>query len=92
MDAVLLHVNGFVRMPAEDSIRAALPRIGQRSRRDFRRHAQPPRVQTVNQPRDRITLQIHLLQLEIKRRAQLAEPDPVHLETVELVTVNRDMP
>jgi hypothetical protein len=92
VNAILLDVNGFVSMPAENAAGAVLRRVGQRARCHFRRHAQPSRVQAVNQSRDRLTLEVHLLQPQIKRRTPPAEPDAVHLKAVELVAVNRNVP
>lgn len=53
-------------MPAEDPFRLVMPRIGERSRRYFGRHAQPMRIKTVNHPRDGLALEIQFLQLQIK--------------------------
>jgi len=92
MHAGFLHVDRLVGMPAEDAVGTALPGKGQRSRSHFRRHAQPSRVQPVNQPRQRLAFQIHLLQPQIKRRAPAAEPHAIHLKSVELVAMNRDVP
>jgi hypothetical protein len=62
--AIPIGVNGFVRMSAEDAVDAILPGERQRSRRDFRRHPQPARVEPVNQPRNGIALEIQFLQLQ----------------------------
>jgi hypothetical protein len=79
-------------MAAENSLRFAMARIGQCSSRHFFRHTQPPRVQPVDQPRNRFALEINFLQLQIERSRPSAQPHPVHLESVELVSVNRDVP
>jgi hypothetical protein len=92
MDAIPLLMDGLMCVSAEDTVDAALPRIVERARCHFRRHAQPARVQPVNQPRHRIALQIELLQLQIQRCSHLTQPDPIHLKAVELVAVNRDVP
>ena len=50
------------------------------------------RVQPINQPHDGLALEVELLQLEVERSAQLAEPHIVYLEAIKLVAVNRDVP
>jgi len=91
MRAVLLRMKGLMRVPAKDSIRSMMLRILQRARSHLPRHPQPPRVQPVNPPRHRISLQIELLQLQVQRCSHPAQPHPVHLKTVELVAVNRNV-
>lgn len=54
-----------MRMPAENPFRLLMPRIGERSRRYFGRHAQPSRIEPVNQPRHGLTLEIQFLELQI---------------------------
>jgi len=90
MDAVLLHVNGFVGVAAENAVGAVLRREvsapdatfgDMRSQRVFTR--------SINRATD--CPSIHLLQTQIKRSAPSAEPHAAYLEAIELVTVNRDM-
>jgi hypothetical protein len=66
VDAVFLHVDGLVRMPAENALRAVMMRVGQSAARHFRRHAQPSRIQPVNQPRHRLALEVKFLQQQIE--------------------------
>lgn len=58
---------------------------------DFRRHAQPARVQAIDEARDGLVLEIEFLQLQIERRAQAAQAQIVDLESVELMAVDRDV-
>jgi hypothetical protein len=92
MNPVLLHMNASCVCPQKIAVCALMPRVVQRPRGHFRRHAQPARIQPVNQPRNRLALKIQLLQQQIQRRSPPAQPDPVHLKSVELVTVNRNVP
>ena len=92
MNSVLLDVNRLVRVPAEDTIGIMLPRVLQSPCGHLRRHAQPARVQPVNEPDNGLAFEIQFLQLEIQRGAQPAEPHIVHLKAIELMTVNRDVP
>ena len=63
MNSVLFDVDGLMRMSAENPVGILLPCVLQSTRRDFWRHAQPARVQPVNEPHDRLALEIQLLQL-----------------------------
>jgi hypothetical protein len=69
VNAILIDVGGLVSVAAENTAGLVLARVVQRSRGHFRRHAEPARVQPVNQPNDRLALEIEFLQLQIKRRA-----------------------
>jgi hypothetical protein len=91
VNSVLFDVDGLVSMAAENAVGLVLARVVQSSRGDLRRHAEPPRVEPVNEARDGLALEVELLQLEIERSAQPAEAEIVHLETIELVAVNRDV-
>jgi hypothetical protein len=91
VNSVLLDMNGLVRVAAEDAVGAVLARVVERSRRNLGRHAQPARVQPVNEPRDGLVLEVQLLQLEIERSAQPAEAKIVDLKAVELMAVNREV-
>ncbi len=92
MDTVFLHVDGLVRMPAENAVRTVMMGIGHCAAGNFGRHAQPARIQPVNQPRHRLALEIELLQQKIKRRPQPAEPQPVHLKPVKLMPMDGHVP
>ena len=91
MNSVVLDVDRLVRVSAENAVGLVLARILQSSRGDLRRHAQPARVQPVDEPHNGLALEIQRLQLEIQRRAQPAEPNAVHLKAVKLMAVNRDV-
>ncbi len=91
MNSILLDMNCFVRMAAENAAGIMLPRVLQRPSGYLRRHPQPARVQPVDQPHDRLALEIKLLQLEIDGGPKLAEPDTVHLKSIELMSVNRNV-
>ena len=91
MDAILFDVDGLVRVAAENAVGAVMTGVGKGSRCNFCRHAQPARVQPVDQTGNRLALEIELLQEEIKRSADPAERHPVDLEAVELVAVDRDV-
>ncbi len=91
MNAVLLDVSGLVRVAAEDAVRLVLACIVQRSGRYFRRHAEPARVQPVDQPHDRLALEIEFLQLQIKRCAKCAQPQITYLESIELMAMDRNV-
>lgn len=69
MNAILSDVGGLVRVAAEDAVGFVLAGIVQRSRGYFRRHAEPARVQPINQPHDGLALEIEFLKLQIKRCA-----------------------
>ena len=84
-------MNGLMGVAAEDAVGTVLVRIVQCSRGNFRRHAEPARVQPVNEPRDGLASEVELLQLEIQESAQPAEAQIVYLESVELVAVDRDV-
>ncbi len=92
MNAVSLDVSRLMGVSAENSVGVLLSRIVQRPGRYFRRHTQPARVQAVNEPHDRLSARIELLQLEIKRSSQPAEPHVVDLKSVKLMAMNRDVP
>jgi hypothetical protein len=81
-----------MRMPAKNPPCLMLPRVMQSPRRHLRRHPQPPRVQPVDHPRNRLALEIELLQLQIKRRPPPRKRYIVHLKPVKLMPMNRDMP
>src|ERR1700733_11685325 len=87
MDAVLLLLQGFVRMSAKDAVCSPRPGVQQRTRSHFQRHAQPARVQAVNKARHRLALEVELLHLEIDHSPEMVEPEVVHHETVELMPV-----
>ncbi len=89
MNFVFMHMNRLVSMPAENTISALLVRIVHRTGRNFRRHAQPARIEPVNQPDDGLVLEIHLLQGEIERCPKLAQAHVIHLKAIELVPVDR---
>ena len=91
MNTALLDMDGLVSMATEDAMGFALARVLQGPCRDLGRHAEPARVQPVNQPHDGLALEIELLQLQIKRCAQCAQPDIAYLEAVELMAVDRDV-
>ena len=92
VNSVLLDVDGVVRVPAENTVSVMLPRILQSSCGNLRRHAQPARVQPVNQPRNGISLEVEFLELKIERRAQGVEPYVAYLKTIELMTMDRNVP
>ncbi len=91
MNAVLFDVDGFVSVAAENPLGFMLAGIVQRSRRNLRRHAEPARIQPVNEPRNGLALEVELLQLKIERSAQAAEAQIIYLEAVELVTVDSNV-
>jgi hypothetical protein len=64
MNTVLFHVNGLMRVSAQNSVNAMLPCITQGARCHLRRHSQPARIQTVDASRDWVALEIQLLQLQ----------------------------
>ena len=66
MSSVLFDVNGLVRMSAENPVGIVLPCMLQSACRDFWRHPQPAGVQSVDEPHDRLVLEIQLLQLQIE--------------------------
>ncbi len=78
-------------MAAENAVGFLQPSVKQRARRHFCRHAQPPRVQTVDEARNRFTLQIQALQLQVEQRAQVVQAKRVDDELVELMAVDRQM-
>jgi hypothetical protein len=90
--AVFLHLDGLVRMPAENALRTMMMRVGQSPAGDLGRHAQPARIQPVDQPRDRLAFEVEFLQQQVQRRPQLAEPEPVHLKAIKLVPVDGHVP
>src|ERR1700740_3365592 len=91
MNSALLDVDGLVGVAAEDAVGIVLARKVQGSRRDFRRHAEPARVEPVNEARYGLAFEVALLQLEVKRSAQPAESQIVYLEAVELMSMDRDV-
>ncbi len=91
MNAVLFDVDGFVSVAAENPLGFMLAGVVQRSRRNLRRHAEPARIQPVNEPGNGLALEIELLQLKIERSAQAAEAQVIYLEAVELVAVDSDV-
>ena len=91
MNSILLDVHGRVRVAAENTVRAALACVLQSSSRNFVRHAQPARVEPVDEPHNRLAFEIKFLQRQVERCPKLAEPNVVHLKTVELVAVDRDV-
>lgn len=92
MNSVLLNVDGVVGVPAENAVGVMLPRILQSPCGHLRRHAQPARVQPVNQPRNGISFEVEFLELKIKRGAQSVEPYIADLKTIELVAMDCDVP
>lgn len=64
VNTVLFHVNGLMGVTAQNSVNAMLPCITQSARCHLRRHPQPARIQTVDESRDWIALEIKLLQLQ----------------------------
>ena len=92
MHAVFLHLDGLVRVPAENAFRTMMMRVGQSPAGDLGRHAQPARIQPVDQPRHRLALEIKFLQQQVQRRPQLAEPEPVHLKAIKLMPVDGHVP
>ena len=91
MNATLFDMDGLVRVPAENALGLVLSRILQGSCRDLWGHAQPARIQPIDEPHDRLTLEIQLLQFEIERRAQPAETNVVYLKAIKLMAVNCDV-
>jgi len=91
-DAFLLDIQRMMRMSAEDPLRIVMLRVCDRSRRNFRRHPKPPRIEAVDHSRNRLAFEVHLLKLQIQRRPKSAEPQVVHLESIKLMAVNRHMP
>jgi hypothetical protein len=91
MNSVLFDVDGLVGVAAENALGIVLARVLQSSRRHFRRHAQPARVQPVNETNDRLMLEIKFLQFQIERSAHSAQTHIIHLESVKLMAVNRDV-
>src|SRR5712671_5443436 len=82
VNAVPLYMQSLVRMSAKNASSIVLACVTQSPVRNLGRHPQPTRIQAVNEPHNRLALQIKLLQLQIQRRPQFAEPDIVHLEAV----------
>ena len=66
VNSVLLQVNGLVSMAAEDAIGIMLARVVQGCCGDLRRHAEPARIEPVNEPRNGLVLEVELLQQEIE--------------------------
>ena len=91
MNAVLFDVVGLVCVAAENAVGVVLARIVQRSSGDLRRQAEPMRIQPVNQPHDRLALEIEFLQLQIERCAECAQPDIANLKAIELMAMDRDV-
>ncbi len=78
-------------VPAENAVGFLEPRVKQRSGSHFCRHAQPSRVQAVDEARDRFALQIQALQLQVEQGPQVVQAERVDDELVELMTVDRQM-
>jgi hypothetical protein len=91
VNAILRDVDGLVGVAAENPVSIVLARVLQRSRGHFRRHAEPARIQPVDQPHDGLAFKIEFLQLQINRCAKCAEPQIAYLEAVELMAVDRDV-
>jgi hypothetical protein len=91
MDSVLRDVHGFMRVSAENAIGTVMTGVGESSGGNLRGHAQPARVETVDQAGDGLALEIEFLQMQVERRSKAAEREAVYLEAVELVSVNRDV-
>jgi hypothetical protein len=89
MNSGVFAVSCFVSVATENPIGAMLPAIAKSSRRNFRRHAQPARIQPVDEPRDGLVPEIYFLYQQIKRRAQPTQPDATHLKAVELMAMDR---
>jgi hypothetical protein len=62
MNSILLDVHGRVRVSAKDTVGAALAGVLQRSLRNLGRHAEPARVEPVDEPHNRLAFEIKLLQ------------------------------
>jgi inorganic triphosphatase YgiF len=91
VNSVAFEIHRVMRVSAEDAVRAALARVGDRARSHLGRHAQPPRVQPVDQARERIAAQVQLLQQQVKPCAKMAERQAVDGKAIELVPVNGEM-
>jgi hypothetical protein len=92
VNSIVFGVDGLVSVAAENTIGTVLTRVLQSSSGYLRRHAEPARVQPVDEPGDGIAFEIEFLELKVQRRAQRVKPDIADLETVELMAVNRDVP
>src|SRR5258706_15893113 len=84
-------MNGLVSVAAEDAASVVLARVVQSSRGYLGRHAEPARVQPVNEPYHGLALEVEFLQLKIERRSHFAQPHIIYLESVELVAVDADV-
>jgi hypothetical protein len=66
VNSVRFDVDGLVGVAAENAVGIVLARVLQSPRGYLRRHAEPARVQAVNEPNDRLALEVELLQLEVE--------------------------
>src|SRR3979490_1436723 len=85
MNAVSLNMDRFVSVSAENAVSTVMTRVRQSTRSYFCRHAQPARVKAIDQSCHWLAFKIELLQLEIKRRPEFAQPYVADLKAVELV-------
>jgi hypothetical protein len=80
-----------VGVATENSGSAVQARVKERARRDFFRHAQPARIEPVNQPGNRLALEIEFLKLQVKQRHQVIHAQIADNEAVKLMAVDRRM-
>jgi hypothetical protein len=73
VNSFFLAVHDFVGVTAKDAARVVQSSMIQRTASHLRRHAKPARVQAINQTSNGLSLEIKLLQLEIKQGPQMAE-------------------
>src|SRR5579862_3188180 len=78
-------------MATKDAIGIPRARVTQGSRSHFRRHAEPARIQAVDEAGKRLALEVELLQLQIEKSSQIVQPHVVGDYAVELVPVNCQM-
>ena len=80
-----------MRMTAKDPVDPSNLRVVQRTRSDFPRQTQEPRVQPIEQSGQRLRPALHLLQLLVYAHTDSADEQVAAHPAVELVSVYREM-
>jgi hypothetical protein len=73
VNSFFLAVHDFMGVTAEDAARVVQSSVIQGAASHLRRHAKPPRVQAIDQAGQGLSLEIKLLQLEVKQGPEMAE-------------------
>lgn len=92
LNAFVLPAHGDVGVPTKDALSFALFCVTERAASYLRRQAQPSCVETVKVAGETFALEINLLKMQVNELSDLAQHQIVDGETIELVSVDRNMP